>query len=92
MGTHTIAALILLPFAVAFIYAAIHEYRRYKTEGRASYGLVYDEETGTTHVTGIADHEESYDPDDFDPGAANTRDTDDETEGNETEDDADRKT
>ena len=86
MGTQTIAALILLPFAVAFIYAAIHEYRRFKSEGRTNYGLVYDEETGTTHVTGIADHEESYDPDDFDPGAANTRATD------VTEDDADRKT
>lgn len=87
MGAQTIAALILLPFAVAFIYAAVHEFRRFKSEGRANYGLVYDEETGTTHVTGIADHEESYDPEDFDPGAANNRETD-----NDRNDNTDRKT
>jgi hypothetical protein len=67
MSAQLITFLILVPFALAFIYAAYHEYRRYKTEGRASYGLVYNEETGTTHVTGIADEEEAYDPEDYDP-------------------------
>ncbi len=71
MTAQTIALLILLPFTLAFVYAFIHEYRRYKTEGSANYGLVYDEETGTTHVTGIADDEEGYDPDVFDPSEYN---------------------
>jgi hypothetical protein len=71
MDARLLTFLLLLPFAGAFIYAAIHEYMRYKSEGRANYGLVYDEETGTTHVTGIAEDEEAYDPEDFDPSAFN---------------------
>lgn len=73
-----IAAAILLPFTFAFIYAGIHEYRRYKSEGRASYGLVYNEETGTTHVTGIGDDEDPYDPDDFDPSDYNSATSEDD--------------
>lgn len=69
MEAQVIAALILLPFALAFIYAAVHEYLRYKSDGRANYGLVYNEETGTTHVTGIAEDQEAYDPEDYDPNA-----------------------
>ncbi len=42
MEAQVIAALILLPFALAFIYAAVHEYLRYKSDGRANYGLVYN--------------------------------------------------
>ncbi|MBF53173.1 MAG: hypothetical protein ABJN39_21495 [Sulfitobacter sp.] len=67
MGTQIVALLIMLPIASVFIYAGIHEYRRYKSDGRSNYGLVYDEETGTTHVTGISDQKDSYNPDDFDP-------------------------
>lgn len=67
MEAQAIAALILMPATAVFVYAAIHEYRRYKSSGRAKYGLVYDEETGTTHVSGIADDEESYNLDEFDP-------------------------
>mgnify|MGYP000218121066 CR=1 FL=1 len=74
MQAPLIAILILAPFAGIFIYAGISEYRRYKSEGRASYGLVYDEETGTTHVTGIAEGADSYDPNDFDPSERNERD------------------
>lgn len=62
-----IAAVLLTPFSLAFLYAAIHEFRRYKSEGRANYGLVYNEDTGTTHVTGIEDGAEGFDPEDFDP-------------------------
>lgn len=88
MYAKLIAFAILLPFVAVFIYAGIHEYRRYKSSGSANYGLVYDEATGTTHVAGIADHEEAYDPEDFDPADHNNRDaaaeagpeTDDETE------------
>ena len=74
MEAQVIAALILLPFALAFIYAAVHEYLRYKSDGRANYGLVYNEETGTTHVTGIADEEEADDPEDYDPNDYNDPD------------------
>ncbi|WP_135507340.1 hypothetical protein [Roseovarius aestuariivivens] len=71
MEAQLIAALILVPFTGIFIYAGIHEYRRYKSEGTATYGLAYDEETGTTHVTAIPEGEESYDPEDFDPNNYN---------------------
>ncbi|QFT80572.1 hypothetical protein FIU89_08110 [Roseovarius sp. THAF27] len=67
MSAQLLAALIVSPFALAFVYAGYHEYSRYKSEGRATYGLAYDEESGTTHVTGIGDDEEAYDPEDFDP-------------------------
>ncbi|EBA06570.1 hypothetical protein [Sagittula stellata] len=67
MDAQVIAIVIVLPFALAFVYAGVHEYMRFKSDGRQNYGLVYDEETGTTHITGIADHEESFDPDEFDP-------------------------
>ena len=73
MSINLIATAILLPFAVAFIYAGIHEYMRYKSEGRANYGLVYDEETGTTHVTGIGEGKEAYNPDEYDPSEYNSR-------------------
>jgi hypothetical protein len=76
MEARLIAALVLSPFVVAFLYAGIHEYLRYKAEGSADYGLVYDEETGTTHVTAIPEDEESYDPEDFDPNEYNDPETD----------------
>jgi len=75
MEPQLIAALILLPITIVFIFAGIHEYRRYKSEGKATYGLVYDEETGTTHVSGIAEDEEGFDPDDFDPNDYNDPET-----------------
>ena len=81
MDARLIALVILLPFAVLFIYSGLHEYQRYKTEGRAKYGLAYDEESGTTHVTAIGEDEEGYDPNEFDPGDYSERDTDDETRG-----------
>lgn len=67
MDAQTLTFLILSPFVLAFLYAGFHEYRRYRSEGRATYGLVYDEETGTTRVSGIADGEDAYDPEAFDP-------------------------
>ncbi|MGB2201704.1 MAG: hypothetical protein ACPH5G_10265 [Pseudooceanicola atlanticus] len=85
MTAQVITAVLILPFAAAFIYAGVHEYLRYKSDGRATYGLVYDEESGTTHVTGIPEDEQAYDPEDYDPN--NYRDlelrTSDE-EGDET--------
>lgn len=76
MEARLIAALVLSPFVVAFLYAAIHEYLRYKAEGRADYGLAYDEETGTTHVTAISEEEDAFDPEDFDPNEYNDPETD----------------
>ncbi|PFG63428.1 hypothetical protein AXZ77_2035 [Thioclava sp. ES.031] len=66
-----LAALILLPFLFIAIYAGIHEFLRYKSQGRANYGLIFDEETGTSYVTGIDDAEEGFDPEDFDPNDYN---------------------
>ena len=82
MEAGLIAIIMLLPFAPLFLYSGIHEYQRYKSEGRAKYGLVYDDESGTTHVTAIAEDAEGYDPSEFDPGDPNERETDSET-GNE---------
>ncbi|SIT10834.1 hypothetical protein SAMN05421759_11664 [Roseivivax lentus] len=67
MQDKLIPILILLPILAVVIMACIHEFRRYKSEGKANYGLVYDESTGTTYLTGIAENEEAYDPEDFDP-------------------------
>lgn len=103
MTAQVITAVLILPFAAAFIYAGVHEYLRYKSDGRATYGLVYDEDTGTTHVTGIPEDEEAFDPEDFDP--SNYRDLElrtsdeegtdeDEADGRKAEDEAedDRRT
>ena len=73
MQAELIPLLILVPFALFFIYAGVREFQRYKSEGRAKYGLVYNEETGTTHVTGIAQDVEGYDPTEFDPSDHNDR-------------------
>lgn len=80
MIAELLAIAILLPFMLFFIYAGLREFQRYKSEGRAKYGLVYDEETGTTHVTGIAQDDTGYDPDEFDPSVHNERDTQSETD------------
>ena len=72
--------MLIVPFLAVFIYAGIHEYRRYRSEGRATYGLVYDEETGTTHLTGIAEGEEPYNPEDFDPSVHNEKNADEDDE------------
>jgi hypothetical protein len=80
MDARLLAFIIIAPFMVAFVYAGIHEYMRYKSQGKASYGLVYDEETGTTHVTGISEDQEAYDPDGFDPSDYNDPDVHKEDE------------
>ena len=66
MDAQVIAFLILLPITLVFVYAGIHE-----SEGKANYGLVFDEESGTTHVSGIAEDEDPFDPEDFDPNDYN---------------------
>ncbi len=80
MYAKLIAFAVLIPFIGVFAYAGIHEWRRYKTQGGATYGLVYDEETGTTHVAGIPEDEESYDPEGFDPSEHNRREDEGEAE------------
>ncbi|SDT97639.1 hypothetical protein [Stappia sp. ES.058] len=84
MEPQLLALLILVPFLVVFLYSGFHEYRRYKSEGRAKYGLVYDEETGTTHVTGIDEDQDGYDPDDYDPTNYNEPGSGKETEDERT--------
>ncbi|WP_342768196.1 hypothetical protein [Rhodovulum viride] len=80
IDAHLLAVLILSPFVVAFLYAGIHEYLRFRSEGRASYGLVFDEETGTSYVTGIGEDQEGFDPEEFNPDAYNDPDTADAPE------------
>ncbi|OCW58674.1 hypothetical protein [Hoeflea olei] len=87
MTGQLLAILLVLPFALMFLYAGFHEFQRYKAEGRAKYGLVFNEETGTTHVTGIPEHEDGYDPAEFDPGAFNERDTDGDDAAEDADDD-----
>ncbi len=85
MSADLIAILIMLPVTVVVIFACVHEYRRYKSEGRATYGLAYDESTGTTYLTGIGEDDEAYDPEDFDPAgydeAREAAEASDETRG-----------
>jgi len=75
IAAQSLAFLLLVPFVGIFAYAGWHEYRRYKADGKNSYGLTYDPETNTTHVGAIAEDAESFDPEEFDPeltDAANT--------------------
>ncbi|SEM06464.1 hypothetical protein SAMN05443999_11228 [Roseovarius azorensis] len=62
MEPRLLVALILLPFVVIFGYTMWHELRRFKRDGRAEYGLSYDAETDTTHVTLLGEDETGYDP------------------------------
>ncbi|WP_305970321.1 MULTISPECIES: hypothetical protein [unclassified Mameliella] len=67
MPLGVIVPLLLLPFLAIFVYAAWHEYRRFRAEGKSTYGLTYDPESNTTFVGTIPDSEDSYDPQDYDP-------------------------
>lgn len=86
MESRFLALLILLPFIAIFIYAAWHEHRRYRNEGRSTYGLTYDPESNTTYVGTIADGEESYDPEDFVPENTESEDDPDPDDTGQTDD------
>ncbi|OWY05942.1 hypothetical protein B6V74_04245 [Thioclava sp. F42-5] len=91
MNAQLLAALILLPFVFIAIYAGVHEFLRYKSKGRANYGLIFDEETGTSYVTGISEEEEAFDPEDFDPNDYNETAAVEETDGETSEESDERK-
>lgn len=80
MDTRLIAGLILSPFLVVFVYATWSELMRWKSEGRAQYGLTYDEETGTSHVIALDEDDEGFDPETYDPDTANEQREDSETD------------
>ncbi|OOY30867.1 hypothetical protein BMI88_14345 [Thioclava sp. F36-6] len=84
MSAQILAAVILLPFVFVALYAGIHEFLRFRSEGRANYGLIFDEETGTSYVTGIAEEEDAFDPDDFDPNDYNESEVAEETDESKT--------
>ncbi len=67
MESRHLVLLILTPFVLVFIYAAWHEYSRFKREGASSYGLTYDPETNTTSVGTLPDPDEGFDPEEFNP-------------------------
>lgn len=64
MEPRLLIALMILPFAVIFGSCMWHELRRFRQQGRAAYGLSYDEETDSTHVVLLSDDETGYDPQD----------------------------
>ena len=72
MEARYLALLILVPFIAVFAYATWHEYKRFKAEGRSTYGLSYDPETNTTHVGPIPEDEEPFDLEEFDPDLLET--------------------
>ena len=59
--------LLLTPFVLVFLYAAWHEYNRFKRDGASSYGLNYDPETNSTYVTALADDEDHFNLEEFSP-------------------------
>ena len=79
MDARLIAALVLSPFLAVFVYATVHELVRWKKEGRAQYGLTFDEETGTSHVTALDEDDDGFDPAGFDPDEFNAEAGDDTT-------------
>ncbi|HKL65264.1 MAG TPA: hypothetical protein VJ886_04055 [Roseovarius sp.] len=62
MSASTLAFVILTPFVGIFAYAAWHEWQRARDEGPGTYGLAYDPETDSTHVTLLEEGETGYDP------------------------------
>lgn len=69
MTASTLALLILTPFVAVFAYAAWHEWARAREDGHSNYGLAYDPETDTTHVTLLDEGEAGYDPETDSPDA-----------------------
>lgn len=67
MEARLIVFVLLTPFVLVFIYAAWHEYSRFKREGPSSYGLTYDPDTNSTHVGALPDDDDGFDPVEFDP-------------------------
>jgi len=67
MDARTIVFFLLAPFVLVFVYAAWHEYSRYKREGPSSYGLTYDPDTNSTHVGALPEDDDGFDPEHFDP-------------------------
>jgi hypothetical protein len=62
MSKTVVALSLVLPFAGVFAYAAWHEWRRRRSDGPGTYGLAYDPETDTTHVTLLDEGETGFDP------------------------------
>ena len=62
MSASSLAFVILTPFLGIFAYAAWHEWHRARDEGPGTYGLAYDPETDSTHVTLLEEGETGYDP------------------------------
>ena len=76
MPTGALPLLLLSPFIVLFIYAGWHEMRRMRRDGHSNYGLAYDPETETTHVTLLNEGETGFDPESDDNDAETETRTD----------------
>ncbi|MGR3460813.1 MAG: hypothetical protein ACU0AX_08045 [Roseovarius sp.] len=78
MPTSAFALVLLAPFIAIFAYAAWHEWHRAREDGHSNYGLAYDPETDSTHVTLLEEGASGYDPEtenaaDDDTGQDETR-------------------
>ncbi|MDZ7708906.1 MAG: hypothetical protein U5K36_01330 [Roseovarius sp.] len=63
MTASSLALVILTPFVVIFVYSGWHEWKRARdSDGPDNYGLAYDPETDSTHVTLLDEGETGYDP------------------------------
>ena len=62
MHTSALVLVLLTPFVAIFGYAAWHEWHRARDDGHSNYGLAYDPETDSTHVTLLDEGETGYDP------------------------------
>jgi hypothetical protein len=62
MSVTTIAFALLSPFVLIFAYAGWHEWHRAREAGHSNYGLAYDPETDSTHVTLLEEGETGYNP------------------------------
>lgn len=64
MGSTLIAFGLISPFALVFGYAALHEIARRHSDNGSHYGLAYDPETDSTHLTLLAEGEDGVRPGD----------------------------
>ena len=80
MTASSLALLILTPFVVIFAYAGWHEWRRAREDGQSNYGLAYDPETQSTHVTLLEEGETGYDPETDSPEGDTENSVEDETD------------
>jgi len=82
MPASALALFLLTPFVLIFGYAAWHEWHRMREDGHSNYGLAYDPETDSTHVTLLDEGETGYDPETDTPDSDGAEDKSEQGETN----------